>query len=121
MLTKCANPECLEEFHSLRHGRLFVLDAQPLQPTEKGARCISRQRESLEYFWLCETCCKSMRVGVDRLHRVLVMSLENPDARPLEVLPLVHPPAERASTRSSGRRVRHPSDSWREGAGVRKI
>lgn len=120
MLTKCANPQCTEEFYSLRHGRLFVLDVQPPPSRESAAGCASRQRERLEYFWLCDGCCKSMRVGIDRDHRVLVTSLKDLEAKPLEVLPSAHPLAQRTPVRG-GRRLRHPSVSWREGAWVREM
>lgn len=91
MLSKCANPQCMEEFYSLRHGRLFVLDSQPVRSAEHVASCLARQRELLEYFWLCDQCCKSMRVSVDHEHRVLVTSINDPSAKALEVLPSAHP------------------------------
>lgn len=112
MLAKCANPQCTAQFYSLRHGRLFVLDAQSPSTRESPTVYPILQRERLEYFWLCERCCKIMRVGVDRDHRVLVTSLEDPGAKPLEVLPPV-PSAERAPARSDGRRLRRGSDSRR--------
>ena len=120
MLAKCANPQCTAGFHSLRHGRLYVLDARPRGLGESRTGRSDRQGDSLEYFWLCERCCKSMRVAVDRGQRVLVISLEDPEAAPLEVLRPVHPLAERASTRGRGRRLRRPSDP-REASGVSKV
>lgn len=75
MLTKCANPNCREEFRSLRSGRLFV--AEPKTHT-RGATTATGRRGKLEYFWLCAACCKSMRVSVDHDHHVVVTSLYGP-------------------------------------------
>ena len=70
MLSKCANPDCPEQFRSLRYGRLFVLDTA--QPNLEATVPIRRRPQRLEYFWLCDRCCKSKRVIADVNHRIVV-------------------------------------------------
>lgn len=120
MLTKCANPRCSAEFYSLRHGRLFVFDAQPPRTQTVAAHVLSRQPERLEYFWLCEGCCKSMQITLDAEHRIAVMPSEDVQAEFREVLPPIHAPSERPSSRGSSRRLRRPSDAWRENTAIKK-
>ena len=58
MLSKCANPECSEILHDLRHGKIFrmfptpevQLAAGPLNPA------------LYERFWLCGQCAKGMTI-----------------------------------------------------------
>lgn len=61
MLSKCANPECSEQFRYLHQGRLFCLTPTPeLQATSYGSLEFLYER-----FWLCERCSKQMRVVWD--------------------------------------------------------
>lgn len=76
VLNKCSNPGCLEEFHSLRSGRLFVTGPANVGTTNKASTTSNPGR--LEYFWLCSRCCKTMRITVDPDHRVVVTSLHDP-------------------------------------------
>ena len=117
MLTKCANPVCAEEFFSLRHGRLFVLDAQPHRPEDKATTRPSQRRQQLEYFWLCDRCCKSMRVAIDQEHRVYVIHV-NPPAAPAasEGLASLQRAVNSTPSRSDKRQNRRPSRSWTNGA-----
>lgn len=47
MLSKCANPACSNSsFRYLREGKLFVNE--------------SRKSRKLEYYWLCNECCRKM-------------------------------------------------------------
>ncbi len=71
MLNKCANPDCPEQFRSLRQGRLFVMDTAP-QPILEMTVAVRRKPERLEYFWLCHRCCKSQRIIADANHRIIV-------------------------------------------------
>lgn len=64
MVAQCANPKCTAEFHSLKRGRLFVGEAQ-------GARFGRSQ-----HYWLCEECCRSMTIIIDR-HGMRVVSLHH--------------------------------------------
>jgi hypothetical protein len=58
MLSKCANPECSEQFRYLHQGKLFCL-----HPTPRIAASTYGSLELLyERFWLCDRCCKEMQV-----------------------------------------------------------
>ena len=46
MLSKCANPVCSNAYGRLSEGKLFAVDA--------------RQWGRVEYFWLCDTCSRSL-------------------------------------------------------------
>jgi hypothetical protein len=62
MLEKCANPTCSAYFRYLHQGRLFVLDVSD-DASNRGA--FSNERlaaQRLRYFWLCDTCQRSMTV-----------------------------------------------------------
>ena len=57
MLEKCANPACSAIFRRLRDGRVFVIEV------ESSASGFSHQRQ---HYWLCNSCCRSMTVIVDK-------------------------------------------------------
>jgi hypothetical protein len=62
MVQKCANSECSASFHSLRDGRVFVIEVEDdSEPDHKHSR-------QLRYFWLCNTCCRTMTVVADKGH-----------------------------------------------------
>ena len=61
MLSKCANPECSEQFRYLHEGRLFCLTPTPeVQATSYGSLEFLYER-----FWLCDRCAKKMKVVWD--------------------------------------------------------
>jgi len=74
MLAKCANSVCLEEFRSLRRGRLFVMDVATPQSTDQLGMQSARGQPRLEYFWLCDSCRKTMTIVVDKDYQVGVTS-----------------------------------------------
>lgn len=86
MLTKCANPICYKEFRSLRSGRLFVMDAGIGQFTDEATAPVRRRPRKLEYSWLCDGCCKTMKVAVDTSHHVVVIPLLNASTTSEKVL-----------------------------------
>jgi hypothetical protein len=49
MVSQCANPECRQELHYLRDGRVY----QFVLSTKTGGK-------RLEHFWLCGDCSKTM-------------------------------------------------------------
>jgi hypothetical protein len=55
MLSKCANPECVEVFRYLHQGRIFHFHA-PAADAPKGAPTWALH----ERFWLCEQCSKKL-------------------------------------------------------------
>jgi hypothetical protein len=68
MLDKCANPACSETFRRLTDGRVFVIEAD----NQRSAGS-PRQRQ---YFWLCNSCCRTMAVILDRAKRVQIVPLD---------------------------------------------
>jgi hypothetical protein len=58
MLSKCANPDCLEVFRHLHQGKIFFLS-----PTPEVERATGGEHPALyERFWLCDKCSKQMKV-----------------------------------------------------------
>ena len=61
MLSKCANPECVETFRYLSQGRVFRLSPTPT--VQSSAAALGSQLT--ERFWLCDGCAQSMTVVWD--------------------------------------------------------
>ena len=59
MVSKCANPFCNAPFQYLRGGKLFI------QGGYISARHDSHYPRT-EYFWLCESCARSMTLNLER-------------------------------------------------------
>ena len=57
MLSKCLNPACSTPFRYFRDGRIFNIES--VSSSKTGGS--TRQRE---LFWLCGTCCTTMKVTV---------------------------------------------------------
>jgi len=70
MIAKCANPACSAPFRSLREGRVFVKEIEADPPAVGGER--SRQPQ---YFWLCNLCCRTLTVVVEKGKGVRVVPL----------------------------------------------
>ncbi len=86
MLSKCANPACVNRFLYLHDGTLFKVEVEraPLDGSEQGMRV-----RKLEHYWLCSTCARSMTVVyengsvVTRLARP-ALSPVPPDKKPAQ-------------------------------------
>jgi hypothetical protein len=61
MLDKCANPTWSATFRRLRDGRVFVTEVEA--EYRSGASGLVRQRQ---YFWLCNSCCRTMTVIAEK-------------------------------------------------------
>jgi len=61
MVQKCANPTCNATFQRLRHGRLFVMEIPVDSPTTD-----KKPAPSLQYFWLCQSCCRTMTLAMNQ-------------------------------------------------------
>ena len=70
MLDRCANPACSATFRSLRDGRMFVTEFEA--DNWSSASRPARQRQ---YFWLCESCCRTMTIIAEKGKRVRVLPL----------------------------------------------
>ncbi len=70
MVHKCANPLCSVTFHRLGDGRLFVVEAAD-----------DRRSRRLEYFFLCNTCSRTMTVATKKGSDNVVVPLVRGKAR----------------------------------------
>jgi hypothetical protein len=68
MLGKCANPACSATFRRLTDGRIFVIEVEP----ERSAGN-THQRQC---FWLCNSCCRTMTVVVNKGKNVQIVPLD---------------------------------------------
>jgi len=73
MLAKCANPRCSASFRYLHQGRLFVLDVSDNAGTGGPRRNERLAAHRLRYFWLCDTCRRSMTVVTEQGWKVEVV------------------------------------------------
>ena len=70
MVHKCANPACSETFRRLRDGRIFVLEVEG-DPRGEG----KGNTRQLRYFWLCNSCRRTMTVIGEKRKGVRVVPL----------------------------------------------
>lgn len=56
MLSKCANPDCSEQFRFLHQGKLFLIIPTP----DVRASSVDSLPFLYERFWLCDSCSKKM-------------------------------------------------------------
>ena len=101
MLSKCANPECSEQFRYLHQGKMFCLI-----PAPKAAATSYGSLEFLyERFWLCERCSKNMKVTWDGVRTKVVRLTAGDPALPTSPGTEAHPRKSAALT-APGRRSR---------------
>lgn len=74
MLGKCANPTCSAKFLRLHDGRLFVTEV------EGNCQASDRHEHSVEYFWLCSSCCRTMTVALEKGKRPQVVPVLEAEA-----------------------------------------
>lgn len=58
MVSKCANPACSEKFLYLHQGKIFQLTPTPEVEAVGGGFPPSLY----ERFWLCDKCCREMKL-----------------------------------------------------------
>jgi hypothetical protein len=67
VLHKCANPNCNSPFRKLSQGKLFLVDAQPLEASEpRRARWRGQLANRVEYYWLCDPCAFAMTLSYEK-------------------------------------------------------
>lgn len=64
MVHRCANPSCSTTFHRLGDGRLFVVETAD-----------DRRSRRLEYFFLCNSCSRTMTVEAKKGSKSVVVPL----------------------------------------------
>lgn len=73
MLSKCANPDCSEQFRYLHQGKIFHLTPTP----ELEVLSEDSYEFLYERFWLCDQCSKKMTLVWDGTQAKIV-SLPTP-------------------------------------------
>ena len=75
MLSKCANPECSEQFRYLHQGKLFHLSPTP--------NLLVVDDDSYDYlyerFWLCDQCSRTMTLVWNGSAAKIVRLPDRPD------------------------------------------
>jgi hypothetical protein len=76
MLSKCANPACSATFRYFHEGRLFSIESRSDSPRRgpPADQEYTSNPHSLQYFWLCSSCCRAMTVQSDGDHGVTIVS-----------------------------------------------
>ena len=75
MFAKCANPACSAKYRYFHEGKLFATesstDSQAIgPPPDPEYTC---RAESLEYFWLCSSCRRTMTIQPDGHQKIEVV------------------------------------------------
>ena len=73
MTAKCVNPACGAPFRYLRGGKLFLVDSLAISQDVSRISSMSNIPRTSEFFWLCEKCCNSMRVVVEKSGEVVLV------------------------------------------------
>jgi hypothetical protein len=58
MIGTCANPACNIPFRYSRSGKIFMLDANDVDPKSRT----DPSKRGVEYFWLCGECAPAMHL-----------------------------------------------------------
>jgi len=67
MLSKCASPACSTTFRYLHEGKLYLIDSKALARCKPPADLkYAGKPGTLEYVWLCSSCCRELTIQVDR-------------------------------------------------------
>jgi hypothetical protein len=90
VLSKCANPECSEQFRYLHQGKLFLIIPTPnVRADASGSLSFLYER-----FWLCDSCSKNLTLVWGGTKVKIVPLAEKPmkveAADPEKVVPISH-------------------------------
>lgn len=97
MLSKCANPECYQEFRYLHLGKIFCL-----APTPEVQAASQRFPTPLyERFWLCDSCSRTMTVVWDGMHGKAIPLRRKVASIPSRKPPVIAQPKKRAALAAS--------------------
>ena len=67
MLHKCANPVCHNPFRKLSHGKLFLVETEPIDRLDMGrTRWRGRSNHRIEYYWLCDECAFVLTLSYEK-------------------------------------------------------
>lgn len=80
MVTKCANPNCPNEFHYLRNGKLFLVEVDDKGPVPSGPQLVTQRRrpQRVEHYWLCDECVEKITLAIDPRVGVVAVPIGTP-------------------------------------------
>ncbi len=80
MVAKCANPDCRNEFHYLRNGRLFLVEVDDKGPVPTGPQLVTGRHgpHRVEHYWLCDECVQTITLAIDRQLGVVTVPIGTP-------------------------------------------
>ena len=73
MTAKCVNPACGTPFRYLRGGKLFLVDSPTTIEDLPQIGSMSNTARFSEFFWLCEQCCHSLRIVVEKSGEIMLV------------------------------------------------
>jgi hypothetical protein len=75
MLSKCASPACSTPFRYLHEGKLYLIDRRAASAGRKPRADLryAGNSRTLEYVWLCSSCCRNLTIQVNDDHGVRVV------------------------------------------------
>jgi hypothetical protein len=90
VLSKCANPECVNSFDDYRRGRLFRFH----QSHPDGSSPLTAH--SVKHFWLCSGCSDIYTLEYRECRAVLVSRRDGMPAQTACASPVAHDPGRLA-------------------------
>jgi hypothetical protein len=78
MLSKCANPSCLNEFHYFGEGKVFEIRWEGSSSATHGAH--GKKRAHIEHYWLCSHCASTLTIALDSARNILIIPRPGEDA-----------------------------------------
>jgi len=71
MVSKCANPDCVETFRYFHVGKLFRMETSPglerrHSMGQDDAVLDAPRLRRVEFYWLCDKCASKMTLVFDR-------------------------------------------------------
>jgi hypothetical protein len=67
VLHKCANPACHSPFRKLSHGKLFLVETDPMELSDvRRVRWRGLSNHRIEYYWLCDECAFVLTLSYEK-------------------------------------------------------
>ena len=78
MLSKCANPACSNTLRYIHEGKLYVMESKCGLATAMSEGELPGKFRTIEYAWLCSSCCQDLTVHID--HEGKIRVVRRPDS-----------------------------------------
>jgi hypothetical protein len=79
MISKCANPGCSVQFHSLEGGHLYRFKVETPQShcaEVPNSICELESERAKVYFWMCSQCSSKFSLSFDSKHGLQLIALK---------------------------------------------